>query len=183
MVYSYFFQAHIPCYLGAVTHTCTSSLYNWNKIIETWFPFIRNSRLFSWFWSRNMIYSGQRLSTHNSIYNLYISLQDWHDAVKTEHAMQPKDVPLPCRAKITRRWSSHVFIRCFAHAAFRPLNYIAPKLTEVFRDLAGLLPLESQLFPNGNLVWLQRMYEKFCCSEVSEEQEGPFFSLYNEQLL
>lgn len=142
-----------------------------------------SSGILDYFPDFGLVCSGQRLSTHNSIYNLYISLQDWHDAVKTEHAIQPKDVPLPCRAKITCRWSSHVFIRCFAHAAFRPLNYIAPNLTEVFRHLAGLLPLESQVFPNGNLVWLQRMCEKFCCSEVSEEQEGPFFFLYKEQLL
>ena len=67
--------------------------------------------------------------------------------------------------------------------AFGPINYIAPKLTQVFRDLAGLLTLESQVLPNGNLAGLQRMHEKSCYPEVSKEQEGPVFSLYSEQSL
>lgn len=53
-------------------------------------------------------------------------------------------------------------------------------LTQVFSDLAGLLPLESQVLPNGNSVLL---HENSCYSEVSKEQEGLLFSLYSEQLL
>lgn len=71
-----------------------------------------------------------------------------------------------------------VFMQCFAHAAFGPINYIAPKLIQVFRDLAGLVPLESEVLPNGNLVWLQRMHEKFCYPEVGKEQEGPDLTLF-----
>lgn len=57
-------------------------------------------------------------------------------------------------------------------------HYIASKLTQVFRDLAGLVPLESQILPDGNPVWLQRMHEKFCFPEVSKEQEGPAWTLF-----
>lgn len=35
----------------------------------------------------------------------------------------------------------------------------------------------------GNLVWLQRMHERSCFPEISEEQEGTVFSLNCETFL
>lgn len=42
----------------------------------------------------------------------------------------------------------------------------------IFRDLSSLLPLESQVPTNGNLVWLQRMCEKSCCPEIMGNKRG-----------
>lgn len=54
-------------------------------IIETWFLFIRNFRLFPWLLDKTVVNRGQRLGIHDRICKLRINLSCWHDAVKTDH--------------------------------------------------------------------------------------------------